>query len=95
MRFRVTADVKLPINATQAARWLPASALFQQAQQTAVWVVGTDNKVTLRPITVLAYQHDGISISDLPVGTKVIAAGVHKLNAGQVINPIPYDGAGS
>lgn len=95
LRLGVTADVKLPISATQAARWLPASALFQQAQQTAVWVVGADNQVTLRPITVLAYQHDGISVSDLPVGTTVIAAGVHKLSAGQVINPIPYDGAGS
>jgi hypothetical protein len=54
--------------------------------------VNADNKVTLQPITVSAFHEAGITVTGLPAGTKVIAAGVHKLSNGQTINPIPYDG---
>ncbi len=48
------------------------------------------------PSTVIAYHENGVTVSGLKPGTKVIAAGVHKLSAGQTINPVPYDGeAGS
>lgn len=92
LRLGVTADVSLASIHTSDSRWLPASALFQQGQKTAVWVVNADNKVTLQPITVSAFHEAGITVTGLPAGTKVIAAGVHKLSDGQTINPIPYDG---
>ena len=93
LRLGVTADVSLVSTTTEASHWLPASALFQQGQQTAVWVVNTDQQVQLLPIKVLAYHESGVTVTGLQPGTKVIAAGVHKLSAGQVINPVPYDGA--
>jgi RND family efflux transporter MFP subunit len=92
LRLGVTADVSLASIHTSDSRWLPASALFQQEHKTAVWVVNADNKVTLQPITVSAFHEAGITVTGLPAGTKVIAAGVHKLSNGQTINPIPYDG---
>ncbi len=92
LRLGVTADVRLANTTTVASHWLPSSALFQQEQQTAVWVVNADNHVQLTPIKVLAYHEAGITVTGLPTGTKVIAAGVHTISDGQAITPIPYDG---
>lgn len=96
LRLGVTADVSLPDAQARDANWLPASALFQQGQQTAVWVVGADQQVQLQAVNLLAYHEEGVTVSGLQPGTQVIAAGIHKLSAGQTINPVPYDGkAGS
>lgn len=92
LRLGVTADVSLANIHTNDDRWLPASALFQQGQQTAVWVVNTDNQVQLQPVTVTAFHETGVTVTGLPAGTTIIAAGVHKLSNGQTINPVPYDG---
>ena len=93
LRLGVTADVSLPTTSgTTSGSWIPSTALFQQGQQTAVWIVGNDKKVQLKPVAVLAYSEDGVSIDVLPAGTQIVAAGVHKLTAGQAINPIAYDG---
>lgn len=92
LRLGITADVSLPGNATDGTSWLPASALFQQDKQTAVWALGNNNQVSIQPVTVTAYHEEGMTISGLPAGTRVIAAGVHKLYAGQTVNPVPYDG---
>ena len=92
LRLGVTADVSFANINNAASRWLPASALFQQGQQTAVWVVNDDNKVQLQPVTISTFHEAGVTVTGLPTGTKVIAAGVHKLSNGQTINPIPYDG---
>ncbi|MEZ5453558.1 MAG: efflux RND transporter periplasmic adaptor subunit [Thiothrix sp.] len=96
LRLGVTADVSLPGTGAQDSSWIPASALFQQSQQTAVWVLGQNHQVSIQPVSILAFHDDGVTISSLPVGTQIIAAGVHKLSSGQTISPVPYDGkAGS
>lgn len=96
LRLGTTTDVSLPNTTASDTSWLPASALFQQGQQMAVWVLGENNQTTIQPVSVIAYHEDGVTVSDLPAGTQVIAAGVHKLSAGQTVNPVPYDGkAGS
>ena len=91
----VTADVRLPQTHTANAHWLPASALFQEAKQPAVWVVDANHQVKTQAVEVLAYQENGITVSGLSKGMQVIAAGVHQLSTGQTINPIPYDGKAS
>ena len=92
LRLGLTADVSIP-NATQAdASFIPSSALFQDGKQPAVWVVNDKHEVNLQTITIVSYQEDGINVTGLANGTQIIAAGVHKLNKGQVINPVPYDG---
>ena len=92
LRLGLTADVSIP-NPTKAdTSFIPSTALYQEGKQPAVWVVNDKHEVHLQPITIVSYQEDGINVTGLANGTQVIAAGVHKLNNGQVINPVPYDG---
>lgn len=92
LRLGVTADISLPNNPQGDSQWLPATALFQQGQQPAVWVVDANQQVQTQAVTVIAYGENGITVSGLSVGTNVVAVGVHKLHAGQTITPVPYDG---
>jgi len=77
VRFRQTGDDAIAV---------PLAALFQQGAQPAVWIVGADNTVALRPVTVAAYNDAGAMLADgLKAGERIVAAGVHKLNAGQKV----------
>ena len=69
---------------------LPLTALSQKADgQAQVWVVGADNKVQARAVTVAKYGEQGASItSGLNGGETIVTAGVHKLVAGQVVKPL-------
>jgi len=76
---------------------LPLSAVTQNGQGTAVWVVaGADadasgpnpggDRLELRPVTVAAYAGDLAIVADgLKDGERVVTAGVHKLDAGQKV----------
>lgn len=68
---------------------IPLSALYQQGDKAAVWVVGADRSVILRPVTVLAYRDDGVLIGGgIMAGERIIVAGVHKLTAGEKVKPV-------
>lgn len=68
---------------------VPLAAIFQQGQQQAVWVIGQDETVTLRPVSVSGYGDAGAVIADgLKTGERIVAAGVHKLSAGQKVRPV-------
>ena len=68
---------------------VPLSAIFQQGDQAAVWVVATDHSVSLRPVQVAAYSDNGAVIaSGLTAGERIVSAGVYKLNAGEKIRVI-------
>ncbi len=97
LRLGMTADVSFSgVNDNGQTLWLPATALYQQGKEPAVWIIDQNKSVHLQTVQVLAYQEDGVSIKGIPTGTQIIAAGVHKLTEGQVINPVPYNGkAGS
>ena len=72
---------------------LPPGALFQNGQQPAVWVVNTQHLINAVPVEVVQYRSNAVLVRGvLPTGTQVIAAGAHKLLAGQKIQPVPYDG---
>lgn len=65
---------------------VPLTAIFQQGDQSAVWVVAADRSVGLRPVKVAAWRDDGAVIaSGLAAGERIVAAGVHKLSAGEKI----------
>ncbi len=65
---------------------IPLSAIYQKEKQTAVWIVGKDNSVTLREVTVAAYRDDGAVISaGLTPGERIVSAGVHRLSPGEKI----------
>jgi membrane fusion protein, multidrug efflux system len=69
---------------------VPLTAINQQGQQAYVWVIGSGNAVQLRPVQVAQYVENGAVIaSGLAGGEAIIVAGVHKLNAGEVVKPLP------
>jgi membrane fusion protein, multidrug efflux system len=68
---------------------VPLSAIFQQGDQSAVWVVAADHSISLRKVAVAAYRDSGAVIaSGLTSGERIVSAGVHKLNAGEKIRII-------
>ena len=68
---------------------VPLSAIFQQAGKPALWVVGADETVALRPVTVASYGEDAaILAGGVKAGERVVVAGVHKLTAGEKIKVV-------
>lgn len=65
---------------------VPLSAIFQQGDKSAVWIVAADRSLSLRPIRIAAYRDDGAVIAEgLAAGERIVSAGVHKLSAGEKI----------
>jgi len=65
---------------------VPLTAIFQQNDKTAVWIVAQDRSVSLRAVEVLAYRDDGALIgSGVAAGERIISAGVHKITAGDKV----------
>lgn len=72
---------------------LPPGALFSNGRQPAVWAVDAQHRLSAVPVEVVQYRSNAILVRGaLPAGTQVIAAGAHKLLAGQKIQPVPFDG---
>lgn len=81
----LTATVRF-VQPGAAALAVPLAAVFQQGGGHAVWIVDAGDSVALRPVTVAAYGDDGATIVEgLVVGERIVAAGVHKLTAGQKV----------
>lgn len=91
VRLGMTAEVRLSTssNASQGIR-IPATALFHQGEQPAVWVVrATDATLELRPVTVLRYgERDVLLGNGLRAGERVVMQGVHTVSAGEKVAPI-------
>ena len=80
--------------ATARAILLPMTALAQTddkaGAKAAVWVVGSDQKVQLRPVTIGRFGESAVTVTQgLNGGELVVTAGVHKLKAGQAVRPLP------
>lgn len=68
---------------------VPSSAIFQKGTEPAVWVVGNNNIADLRKVTVSGWQDDSAVISaGLTAGERIIAFGVHKVNAGESVKAV-------
>ncbi|NML31065.1 efflux RND transporter periplasmic adaptor subunit [Paraburkholderia antibiotica] len=95
VRLGMTADVTpaVPL-ATAAAQHglftLPATALFHEGRQPAVWVVrAADNTLELRRVTVTRYDERTIVVSEgLKDGESVVLQGVHTVSAGEKVRAI-------
>jgi len=81
----MTATVRFAASAAPVPT-IPMTALYQQGNDVAVWVVGADDVLALRPVKVAAYTDGGAAIADgLKAGERIVAAGVHRLAAGQKV----------
>lgn len=96
VRLGITASVLLGGEAVESLL-LPLSAVTQRDGQDLVWVLeGADNKAVPRPVKIGEYRENGVTVlGGLNAGERVIAVGVHKLLAGQVVRPITYTAWGS
>ena len=70
---------------------VPATALFHDGTQPAVWVVrAADNALELRRVTVTRYNERTIVIGQgLKEGERVVLQGVHTVTAGEKVHVIP------
>jgi RND family efflux transporter MFP subunit len=65
---------------------VPLAAIFQQGDRPAVWLIGKDNEIVLRPIEVERYGDAGVVLkSGLTAGERIVAAGAFKLTAGEKV----------
>jgi multidrug efflux system membrane fusion protein len=69
---------------------VPATAIFHQGKDTAVWVIRpSDSTLELRPVTVGSYSERGTLITGgLKDGDNIVLAGVHTVYAGQQVKPV-------
>ncbi|HZZ06294.1 efflux RND transporter periplasmic adaptor subunit [Paraburkholderia sp.] len=97
VRLGMTADIALSApsfsnSADQGnAFTVPATALFHDGTQPAVWVVRTaDNALELRRVTITRYNERTIVIGQgLKDGERVVLQGVHTVTAGEKVHVIP------
>lgn len=91
IKLGMSASVALPGAVAANTVTLPAGAVFQHGAQAAVWVVNAQQQVRAVPVQIVQYREDSVLVSGaLPAGSRVIAAGAHKLHDGQTIVPQPY-----
>ena len=87
----MTATVRFPTGAAGATRLIvPLTAISQQGNQPAVWIVGADSTVKLQAVSVSAYTDSGAVVTGgLAGGEQIVAAGVNLLTAGEKVRVSP------
>ena len=76
-------------SAAPALLSIPLTAVFQQEGKPALWVVGADETISLRPIVIARFDEDkALVASGASAGERIVVAGVHKLTAGEKIKAI-------
>jgi len=89
VRLGQTARVVLSKVTGEAASLIPLGSVFQHGKQPAVWLIGGDGRVHLRPVKVAAWREDGVAVSGgLAAGERIVAAGAHKLIEGETVRVI-------
>ena len=78
------------VHTDQARFTIPATALFHQGDQPAVWVVSaTDHRLSLRTVSVLAYAQRSVTVAGgLKAGETIVVQGVHTLSAGDTVKEV-------
>jgi membrane fusion protein, multidrug efflux system len=73
----------------EATCTVPATAMFHQGSSPAVWVIGANSTLELRPVTVRSYSdHTTVIAGGLKEGETVVLAGVHTVYAGERVTPV-------
>ena len=92
IQWGMTANVGLRGAERGTAVLIPAPALYRKDGAPAVWVFDAKARtVALRPVEIAQFREDGVVIgAGLADGEWIVAAGVNKLQPGQVVRP--YEG---
>jgi len=91
------ADLPLGLTATvsfaapaSAPVVVPLAALMQQGEQAIVWVIGTDQTLSARPVDIESFSDAGAVLrGGLAPGETIVAAGAFKLVAGERVRLAP------
>jgi membrane fusion protein, multidrug efflux system len=68
---------------------VPATAIFHEGSNPAVWLIGANSTLELRPVTVRSYSdHSTVITSGLRDGDMVVLAGVHAVYSGERVMPV-------
>jgi RND family efflux transporter MFP subunit len=86
VQLQMSADVAVTSSDNEDTILLPATALFHEGAQPAVWIVDAHDRLELRAVTVARYVDDGVAISHgVAAGDRVVVRGVHTLHAGDAV----------
>lgn len=89
VQLQMSADVAVTSAGDGEALVLPASALFHQESQPAVWIVDPHDRLALRRVGVARYLDEGVAIaSGIVAGERVVTRGVHTLHAGDAVRVV-------
>jgi len=68
---------------------VPATAIFHEGSNPAVWLIAANSTLELRPVTVRSYNdHSTVITSGLRDGDMVVLAGVHAVYSGERVTPV-------
>lgn len=77
-----------PAHVSSVAR-APLSALLDRGHGPAVWTVGADGTVILKPVRIARYEGaDAVIAEGVAEGDRIVILGAQKLEAGQKVRPI-------
>jgi membrane fusion protein (multidrug efflux system) len=83
--------VRAAIDTDHGALLIPQQAVFDLQGTRQVAVVGGDNKISIRRVTLgETFGHDWIVHQGVKPGERVVAEGVQKLRAGMLVDPKPF-----
>lgn len=89
VQLGMTATVTLAGASTERVVRIPLSALFNQGTGPAVWTVDDAGAITLRPVTVAAYEAQDVLVgAGLAEGDRIVRIGVQKLDAAQRVRVV-------
>ncbi|AWN40223.1 efflux RND transporter periplasmic adaptor subunit [Methylobacterium durans] len=89
VQLGMTATVTLTADSAERVMRLPLAALFNQGTGPAVWTVDEEGRLTLKPVTVAAYEaQEALVVSGLADGDRVVRLGVQKLDPGQRVRVV-------
>lgn len=84
----LSAKVKFPGLTAGKVLSIPMSAVVHQDKSPAVWVIGADNTVKLKPVVVTSFDDQWAAVSSgLQGGEKIVTAGANRLTAGEKVRP--------
>lgn len=83
--------VRAAIDVDRGALLVPQEAVFDLQGTRELAVVGNDNKVSIRPVTLgETVGHDWIVQAGVKRGERVVAEGVQKVRPGMLVDPRPF-----
>jgi RND family efflux transporter MFP subunit len=83
--------VRAAVDIDRGALLVPQQAVFDLQGTRQLAIVGADNKVSVRPVTLgETFGHDWIVSEGIKRGERVVAQGVQKVRPGMVVDPKPF-----